>query len=305
MVPDLSVLAITGGTGFVGRATIEQALAAGHTVRALTRRPQEPRSGVEWVAGDLSDRAALEALVAGCDAVIHVAGVVSASDPAVFEQANVRGAYAVVRAAERAGPKRFVLVSSLAARAPDLSLYGRSKKRGEDVVRASQLEWSIVRPPAVYGPRDTDIFELFRAAKKRVLPMPPRGRTSVIHVHDLARLLLALATGKGAGDLYEPDDDRENGWEHGELARAIAAAMGRRAIIPRVPERLLRLAAKGDELIRGDAAKLTQDRVGYMAHPDWVSRADRKPPRDLWHPQIDTREGLAATARWYAAEGWL
>lgn len=301
----MSVIAVTGGTGFVGRELIDQALAAGHTVRALTRRPQDLREGVEWIAGDLSDEGALDTLVAGSDAAVHVAGVVSAPDPAMFEHANVLGTYAMVRASERTGSKRFVLVSSLAAREPDLSLYGRSKTRSEDVVRASSLDWSIVRPPAVYGPHDTEMFELFRAATKRVLPMPPEGRTSIIHVNDLAALLLALATRDGDGAIFEPDDGRENGWEHGELGRAIAAAVGCRAIVPRVPEPLLRLAAKGDEFMRGESAKLTQDRVGYMVHSDWVSRPDRKPPRDLWQPQVDTREGLAETARWYAAKGWL
>ncbi|WPZ02773.1 NAD(P)-dependent oxidoreductase [Blastomonas marina] len=305
MVADLSVLAITGGTGFVGRATIERALAAGHTVRALTRRPQSEREGLEWIAGDLSDDTSLERLVADSDAVIHVAGVVSASDPALFEAANVRGAYSLARAAEQAGPERLVLVSSLAAREPDLSLYGRSKKRGEDVVRASGLDCSIVRPPAVYGPHDTEMFELFRAAKKRVLPMPPQGRTSVIHVDDLASLLLTLAGQRGDDRIYEPDDGRAQGWEHGELARAIAAAVGRKAFVPRVPGRLLSLAARGDRMLRGDKAKLTPDRVGYMVHPDWVARPDRRPPPELWQPQIDTYEGLAATARWYEAQGWL
>lgn len=299
------MLAITGGTGFVGRALIAQALAAGHRVRALARRAQDRRDGVEWVPGDLSDRSALATLVAGADAAIHVAGVVSAPDPAIFEQANVVGTYALVKAAERAGPKRFVLVSSLAAREPELSLYGASKKRGEDVVRASALEWSIVRPPAVYGPHDTDIFELFRAAKKRLLPMPPKGRTSIIHVTDLAALLLALAARPGDGETFEPDDGRKGGWEHGELARAIASAVGCKALIPRVPGRLLRLAAKGDEWARGDNAKLTQDRAGYMAHPDWVSRPDRSPAPALWTPRVETKQGLAATARWYEAEGWL
>lgn len=305
MVPDLSVLALTGGTGFVGRETIEQALAAGHLVRALTRRPQTPRDGLEWIAGDLDDVAALDRLVDGSDAVLHIAGVVSASDPALFETANVRGTYALARAGERTGPMRFVLVSSLAAREPQLSLYGASKKRGEDVVRATSLDWTIVRPPAVYGPHDTEMFELFRAARKRILPMPTAGRTSIIHVRDLAKLLLALATSEDAGEVYEPDDCREKGWEHRELAHAIATAVGRKAIVPRVPAPLLRLAAKADEAIRGEKAKLTGDRVGYMVHPDWVSRADRRPPPALWQPRIDTHEGLAETAQWYEEQGWL
>ena len=305
MVPDLSVLAITGGTGFVGRTTVNHALDSGHSVRALARRDQTPRDGVAWIGGDLSDAAALEKLVRGSDAVLHIAGVVNAPDRAGFDAANIGGTQNVIAAMERAGAKRLVLVSSLAAREPQLSLYGASKRGGEDAVRASSLDWTIVRPPAIYGPYDTEMFDLFRAAKAHVVPMPPQGRTSIVHVDDLARLLVALAHGSTSGAVFEPDDGRAEGWEHGELAAAIAAAVGSRAIIPRIPAPLLKLAARADRMMRGRKAKLTLDRVGYMVHPDWVASADRRPPASLWQPQIETREGLRDTARWYAREGWL
>ncbi len=259
-----------------------------------------------WVAGSLSDAAAIEDLVTGAMTAVHVAGVVRATDPSVFETANVLGTYAFVKAAERAALKRFVHVSSLAAREPGLSLYGKSKKRGEDVVRASALEWTIVRPPAVYGPHDMEMLDLFRAAKKGVVPMPLKGRTSIIHVSDLARLLLLCAISDDMNaSCLEPDDGRPQGWEHGELARAIAAAVGRKAIIPRMPAPLLALAAKGDRLLRGDDAKLTSDRVRYLVHPNWVSRRFEDYEEYFWQPRIETGQGLAETARWYEAAGWL
>ena len=305
MVPDLSVLAITGGTGFVGRTTVNHTLDSGHSVRALARRDQTPRDGVAWIRGDLSDAAALEELVRGSDAVLHIAGVVNAPDRAGFDAANIGGTQNVIAAMERAGTRRLVLVSSLSAREPQLSLYGASKRGGEDAVRASSLDWTIVRPPAIYGPHDTEMFDLFRAAKAHLVPMPPRGRTSIVHVDDLARLLVTLAEQPTSGAIYEPDDGRIEGWEHAELATAIADAVGTRALVPRVPAPLLRLAARADRLMRGDKAKLTLDRVGYMVHPDWVASADRRPPSSLWQPQIETRAGLRDTARWYEREGWL
>ena len=79
------ILAVTGGTGFVGQRLIDLAVARGHSVRALTRRDQEPRDGVEWIAGSLESRDALEQLVTASDAVIHVAGVINAPDAAGFE----------------------------------------------------------------------------------------------------------------------------------------------------------------------------------------------------------------------------
>ena len=113
-------LAVTGGTGFVGSHLIDSALAAGHRVSALTRRQQPPRAGVNWVEGDLGDRDALTRLVEGADAAIHVAGLLSARNEAEFDGANVVGTLATLAAATAAGTRRFVFVSSLAAREPAL-----------------------------------------------------------------------------------------------------------------------------------------------------------------------------------------
>jgi nucleoside-diphosphate-sugar epimerase len=120
------MIAVTGGTGFVGTRFIDIATAAGHEVRALTRRPQRPRRQVEWVDGSLGDSDALRRLVIGCDSVVHIAGVLKASDPADFDRGNVEGTLAMLAASTAAGISRFVHVSSLAAREPKLSLYGAS-----------------------------------------------------------------------------------------------------------------------------------------------------------------------------------
>ena len=139
-------LAITGATGFVGGRLLELALAEGHRVRALTRRPQPERDGVIWVDGSLDDPDSLDRLVEGVDAAIHVAGVVNARDEAGFEAGNVTGTAAMVEAAHLAKVERFVHVSSLAAREPKLSMYGASKARSEELVGSAPLDWTIVRP---------------------------------------------------------------------------------------------------------------------------------------------------------------
>ena len=309
----MSILAITGATGFVGSAVLDEALAQGHQVRALTRRDQAARAGVAWVRGDLGDTAALGALVAGADAVIHVAGLTNTPDPAEFEHANVTGTANVMAAMQSAGVRRLVFVSSLAAREPQLSAYGASKARAETLVEASALDWTTVRPPAVYGPRDIDMLDLFRAAKWGVVPLPPGGATSIIHADDLAALLVNLAAsssseavGPASKKVYEPDDGREGGWSHKELAAAIGRAMGRGGVFaPHLPKGVLIAAAAADRFLRGDRAKLTADRVGYMCHPNWVSRFDRKPPPSVWQPTIAGEEGLKATAEWYRREGWV
>ncbi|GAA0440387.1 MULTISPECIES: SDR family oxidoreductase [Sphingomonas] len=301
----MSVLAITGATGFVGRRTLALALEAGHSVRALTRRPQPPQAGVTWVQGALDTPDALADLVRGADAVIHIAGVVNAPTPEGFTRGNIDGTRAVLAAAEAAGVGRFVHVSSLAAREPGLSQYGRSKAGAEDAVRASPLAWTMVRPPAVYGPGDLEMLELFRAARFGVLPMPPAGRLSLIHVDDLARLLLALAGQDTGRAIYEPDDGTPGAWTHTGFARAIGTAVGRRVLPLSLPAGVLRLGARLDRLARGDKAKLTPDRAAYMAHPDWTSSPDTQPPEALWRPRIATADGLAATAAWYRANRLL
>src|SRR4029079_13523792 len=117
-------LAVTGGTGFVGAHLIDTALAAGHEIVALTRREQPERENVRWVRGSLEERESLEALVDEAEAVIHVAGVISAPTAAGFELVNVEVTLAMLAAATAGGVQRFVHVSSLAAREPKLSLYG-------------------------------------------------------------------------------------------------------------------------------------------------------------------------------------
>jgi len=212
----------------------------------------------------------------------------------------------MLAAATAGGVRRFVQVSSLAAREPKLSLYGGSKARAEELVHSSGLEWAIVRPPAVYGPGDKETLELFRMAKLGLMLMPPKGRVSVIHADDLARLLVALAGAAAPSNiLIEADDGRPGGWTHREFARALAAAVGTRPAILSSPGILLRLAARADQLLRGEKAKLTADRAAYFSHRNWVIEPKRACPPQLWQPQIDTRQGLMDTAAWYRRQGWL
>ena len=300
------ILAVTGGTGFVGQRLIDLAIERGHQVQALTRRPQDSRDGVEWIEGSLESRDVLEKLVTASDAVIHVAGVINARDAAGFEAGNVTGTLAMLAAATAAGTQRFVHVSSLAAREPKLSQYGASKARSEELVRGSGLDWTIVRPPAVYGPGDKETLELFRMAKAGLILLPPKGRLSLIHVDDLARLLLALAESRSPKkEVLEPDDGTPGGWSHREFASALGRAVGRRAVSLATPRPLLRFGAAVDRFVRRDKAKLTADRAAYFCHPDWVVSASSAPAKDVWRPEITTEHGLAETAAWYRTKGWL
>lgn len=298
-------LAITGGTGFVGRHLITAALVEKHQVRALARSPQPPMEGVEWVEGAIDPARNLEQLVNGADAVIHVAGAINAPDRAAFAACNIDGTEAVLAATRGAGIRTFVHVSSLAAREPGLSDYGWSKAEAERKVEACGLDWTIVRPPAVYGAGDREMLELFRMAKRGVVMVPPRGRLSLIEVSDLCRLLIRCCQGSQR-EIFEVDDGTNGGLSHRQLATALGKAVGRRSVVVvRLPRAVLHLASVIDRSVRRGKAKLTQDRVRYFCHPDWVARPSMAPPANLWTPAIAAVDGLRATASAYRAAGWL
>lgn len=303
-------IAITGSTGFLGSHVLDMALAHGYHVRALTRRAQAPRDNVIWVQGALDNAPALADLCAGCDTIVHIAGVVNAPSAALFTAGNVTGTANMLNAAQTAGAAHFIHVSSLAARQPELSDYGRSKAEGEALVPQSPLPWTIIRPPGIYGPGDSEFLDMFKLAGKGLALLPPKGRVSLIHVHDMARLLIAAIDNGPAASIWEADDGaihgEMRGHDHRDFGRAVGRAMGRNALMTiNAPAMLLKIAARADRLLRGDAAKLTPDRARYLCWPDWTVHPKHRPPASLWQPHIELAKGLAQTARWYREKGWL
>ncbi len=302
-------LAITGATGFVGGHALDEALRRGHRVRALARRPQHPRDRTEWIAGSLTDGAALDRLVEGADAIIHVAGVTNARNQAGFDEGNPIGTAFLRRAAGRIPA---VIVSSLAARAPWLSRYGASKLAAEGIARGFSGPVAIVRPPAVYGPGDREFLALFRLARTGLLPVPANARAAMIYGPDLAEALVALAedlagSKRSAGGLFEIDDGA-GGHPQTAIARAIARAAGRRARPLEVPAAVLRAAAAldtGVARLRGELPGLSFDRARYLAHPDWTADSAAIRALGIWQPATRLEDGLAATAIWYREAGLL
>ena len=282
------------------------AVEGGWHVRALTRSPQAPQDGVTWIKGALDKPDSLSRLVEGSSAIIHVAGVVNAPDRAGFVAGNIDGTRALVTAAECAGIKRFIHVSSLSAREPGLSNYGWSKAEGETIVRAGMLDWTIIRPPAIYGPGDREMLDLYKMAKLGVVPQSPTRRLSLIEVSDLARLLLILVDHpETIHALYDPDDGHAGGWDRHEFGQMIARSVGRKAVTFGIPGPLLRIAAKLDQAVRGRGAKLTSDRAAYLCHPDWTINAANRVPPTIWMAQVETAAGLRKTAEAYRSAGWL
>ncbi len=259
--------------------------------------------GVHWVSGDLAHPGAL---CKGADAVIHIAGTINAPDRAAFDAGNVAGTASIVAAAQAAGIRRFVHVSSLAAREPRLSDYGASKAAAEAVVRASGLAAAIVRPPGVYGPGDRETLPIFQMVARGFAVLPGPGRFSLIEVGDLAAVLLAVAASDFNG-LAEVDDGH-GGYSHADLARAIGAALGRRPRLIRLPTAILRTGASVDTALarlQRRQPKLSRDRARYLAHPDWVADPAVALPRHLRGTPAGLGPGLARTVAWYRRHGWL
>ena len=293
-------IAITGATGFVGQHVLAAAAARGLPVRALTRSPRENDPNVHWVTGTLEDAVALDTLCDGAGALLHIAGAVNVPSRAAFAHANITGTMAVIDAATRSDIRRFIHVSSLAAREPQLSHYGWSKAGAEDAVRQSALDWLIVRPPGVFGPHDKDVLDMFKMARRGFMLLPPAGRGSWIYAPDLAALLLNCVAKGPSGLILEPDDGASA--SHVDFARAIGTAVGRpNPFTISAPRPLLWLAARADRLVRGNSAKLTPDRARYMAHPDWAADPARAPDPALWQAATPRADALRATHDWYVA----
>lgn len=313
------LVAVTGATGFVGRRLTPALAASGFRVRVLVRTaPVSPWVGPapEMVAGDLNDHDALARLVDGADAVIHGAGLIKARDRAAFFAANAQGAERVASAIEasRSPPSdrtRMVLVSSLAARSPELSDYAASKRAGEDAawaVLGNRL--MVVRPPAIYGPGDRETLPLFQlAGASPVMPMPddPRARLALVHVDDVvARLVGAVGAGWSPG-VFALGGARPEGYGWREIFACAAAAMGRTPALAPVPSWLIRVAAglsEGVGALRGAPVIFTRGKARELLHPDWSVAPHEQPPGPT-APWLSLPTGFSRTIAWYRSTGWL
>ena len=303
------IIAMTGATGFAGRHAVSELLLRGHRLKALVRNPANAAlpAGVEAVQGDLADTAALARLVDGADGVIHLAGALTALDRMGYFRVNERGTRALADAALKAGVRRFVHISSLAAREPQLSGYAASKRAGEDVVLAQMtaLNAILIRPPAVYGPGDRGTLPLIKELTRPIAAIPglPQARFSLIHGRDLARLI-AVALENDIEGLHEVSDGRPGGYGWSDLIAAAAAFRGapiRPIFLPRAIPAMVAGVAEGVSRLTGKPGMVNRGKIAELYHPDWVAR-----PGGLALPDpIAFPQGLAETVTWYRNAGWL
>ncbi|HEY4686331.1 MAG TPA: NAD-dependent epimerase/dehydratase family protein [Dehalococcoidia bacterium] len=322
---------VTGANGFIGSHVAERLAAQGHDLRLLLRRTSKTEfldglSCYERVDGDLRDEASLARAAAGVDAVVHLGGLTltAALTEAEYVAVNAAGTAAIAKATLAAGARRFVYVSSLQAAGPSpdgrpvpphesapISAYGRSKAAGEKAVLALQEEMSVavVRPPAVYGPRDRAFLPLYRIAKLGVFPLlgDGRNRASLVHVYDAAAAIAGVVAAEGpSGGVYTICDGEPYTWR--QIVDAYAAATGRRPrLIPTPPFLYVAagwLGGLASKLIRRPLP-LSPDQIDQMRQRYWVCDNEAI-ERDLgWRPTLSIAEGMAQTLAWYREHGWL
>lgn len=310
--------AITGATGFLGRYIVSALAAGGWRLRILARQPpdhpQLAHSKFEAVHGDLSDRSALRELVDGADTVIHAAALTKAPTATAFRTVNVGGTVNLASAInESTGTRRVLLVSSMAAREPQLSAYAQTKRASEQTLTGmldSRSEWTVVRPCAIYGPWDRETLGIFRAISRGIAlrPRVANARVALIHAADAAGAITALCDGGPAGTVVELTDERTEGYSWDEIISAAESAMHVKTIAISVPKSALRAAAAVNAAAAWALRRtpmFTPGKAREFLHADWGSTAARQPPRELWQPVIGLHKGFMETAHWYSDRHWL
>ena len=328
---------ITGATGFIGSILVNALLARNKPgnvetkIYCLIRKTSSlawlENLPVEFVTGDLFTEAALAPVLPKISQVIHLAGVTKARTEKEYFRANGEATRHLLEWCNRHTKKlqRFVYISSLAAAGPSadghlvredetprpVSIYGRSKLAGEAACHEFSHEFpiTIIRPPAVYGPREKDIYQYFKQVKMGVrlrLGWHER-KASFIHVHDLANgILLASEHPKAVGETYFMTNPRPYDWN--ELGEAVAAAMQKNPLSITVPEFIAPVLAAFSELgakITGKPALLNFDKVNELRQYYWVCSGEKARQQLGFVPAISIQEGLQMTWQWYRENGWL
>lgn len=299
------VVALTGATGFIGGAVAARLASAGWCVRGLVRPASDDRrltTRIDRVEGSLFDPASLGRLVRGARAVVHCAGLVRGAARTEFERVNAEGVARLAHAVAReVPPPRAILVSSVAARRPELSAYAGSKLAGERALAAEAPEWTILRPPAVYGPGDRELLPLLRWMQRGVgLVLGPRSaRFSLLYVEDLADAITRLLETDGlAHAAVELHDGRPAGYTWDDVLAAVGRLRARPVRRVAVPTSVLGLVARANVLLarlRGRAPMLTPGKVRELTHPDWVCDNAVLTAATGWAPRVGLDEGLRRT----------
>ncbi|SRR5579883_485188 len=316
------MILVTGATGFIGSHLVEALLARGERVRSFVRRPGTTLPGGEVIRGDLVTGAGLQEALKDVRAVFHLAGATKVLRSADYYSANVTATENLVRLLHGRGI-RLVHVSSLAAAGPSpgptpldedaephpLTAYGKSKLEGERVVRALAEDAVIVRPPVVYGPRDTDVFQILKPISRGWAFEISGGERwfSAIYVRDLVDgLIAAWKAPSASGRTYFLCHPAPLRWQ--DFTLTAARIMGRRLHPVRIPAAVAYTVACLSELRAHAAGKpgiVSRDKVAEARCSGWVCDGGRAASELGFRARTPLEKGLAETLAWYKEAGWL
>jgi nucleoside-diphosphate-sugar epimerase len=322
---------VTGGTGFIGSHLVEALLKKGIQVRCLLRKT----SDLKWLEGlpievrwgDCNDKNSLREAVEGVEQVFHLAGVTKAVHEKTYFEVNAFGTENLIHACLENNPRiqKFIYLSSQAAAGPcrngnkkkesdqckPVSPYGQSKQMGEELAmaHAQELPLLILRPSAVYGPRERDIYTFFKLLSKRIKPCLPSKdqHISLCYVEDIIQAILLAAQLKGSsGEIFFLSDGQDYRLE--EIGDAFAQAMGVNAFCIRVPEWMIIGMASFSEYLSklsGKPPLLNKGKVEEIFQRNWVCDITKAKTALGFEPHISLAQGAKLTFEWYKKENWL
>jgi nucleoside-diphosphate-sugar epimerase len=322
---------VTGASGFLGGWVAQRLTERGHTVRALVRKSSnrkhlETLERLEFAEGSVEDRASVEKAVDGVDAVVHSAALVKARNEAEYRRTNVEGTKNLVEASRPRGKQlaRFVHVSSLEAGGPSeagdpvplhqetpVTAYGRSKLAAEKVALEAkhELPVTILRPGAIYGPRDQEILEAFKSVKRGLKPTVAGGKAlgSFIFAPDCAEVVArALEVDTPSGSIFHVVDDTPV--TQTEFLGYIEDALQKKALIgvslPRFVLKTVSHGVKAFGAVTNRAVMLTPEKA-EMLLMHWVGSSEHAQKAFGWKPTVALPEGVKETLKWYREHGWL
>jgi len=322
---------VTGGTGFIGSHLVEALLKKGIQVRCLLRKT----SDLKWLKGlpievnwgDCNDKNSLREAVEGVEQVFHLAGVTKAVHEKTYFEVNAFGTENLIHACLENNPRiqKFIYLSSQAAAGPcrngnkkkesdqckPVSPYGQSKQMGEELAlaHAQELPLLILRPSAVYGPRERDIYTFFKLLSKRIKPCLPSKdqHISLCYVEDIIQAILLAAQVKGSsGEIFFLSDGQDYRLE--EIGDIFAQAMGVNAFCIRVPEWMIIGMASFSEYLSklsGKPPLLNKGKVEEILQRNWVCDITKAKTALGFEPHISLAQGAKLTFEWYKKENWL
>ncbi|UCE67437.1 MAG: NAD-dependent epimerase/dehydratase family protein [Candidatus Zixiibacteriota bacterium] len=322
---------VTGSNGFVGSHICGTLLESGYQVKALVRHTSNLINlkglDIELVYGDLNDFDSLLKAVDGVAAVVNNGGLTKTIDPDMFYKVNSNGTDNILRAVLKANPdlEKFVQVSSVAASGPSdskmplseenpprpITVYGKSKSEGERRVLnyKEKIPIIILRPSAIYGPRDNEMLSFFKAVKFGIKPTFGMGECYInfTFVKDFARAIVkSIESNVQSGEIYFVTEKRI--YSYSEAGDIISEVMGKKAIDIHIPASLLRFAGWISEKIaenRKKAAIFTREKAMEISQKYWLVASD-KIERDMgFVASTSFREGVEKTVRWYKENSWL